>query len=47
MKLLELFKDGKKVAEIDVSALTFRELIELLRIEVNLLRREGRLKYEI
>ena len=44
MKVLELFKNGVKVAEVDVSSWTIQELVDLLRIEVNLLNREGRLR---
>ena len=44
MTVLELFRNGVKVAEVEISSWTLRELVELLRVEVNLLNREGRLR---
>ena len=44
MKVLELFKNGKKVAEIDVTCLSFRQIVDLMKVQVELFGRKARLR---
>jgi hypothetical protein len=43
MKILEMFKDGKKVAEVDVTCFSFQDMIDLMRDQRELLGRKVRL----
>ena len=44
MTILELFKDGKKVAEIDVTCLSFRQIVGLMKVQVEVFGRKARLR---
>jgi len=44
MRLLEMFKGGKKVAELDVSCLSFRQMVGVMRDQVKCFGRRVRLR---
>ena len=43
MRILEMFKDGVKVAELDVSCLSFRQMVDVMRDQVKCFGRRVRL----
>lgn len=44
MRILEMFKDGVKVAEIDATCLSFRQMVDVMRDQVELFGRRVRLR---